>query len=192
MTPLTQTRLPIRDRAHAREIARQLPFGDLFKNGGSVDGFADWLFVKRKTFNGRNPLQQPGCTSTDVGTHPSEETTSMHCAENAPTRRSRTGNELARNSGQNSPRSKPGGPGRLSAPTSRWLSPSSVLAAGTTLQCLPTASHPRSPSLRGCSSGFWSSSRLLAVRTTRWTSMNGCTSRRKTTFDGALTNEARR
>lgn len=55
---MTKTRLPIRDRAHASEIARQLPFGDLFKNGGSVDGFADWLFVNRKTFNGRNPLQQ--------------------------------------------------------------------------------------------------------------------------------------
>jgi len=58
MTPLTCTRLPIRDRAHAGEIARQLSLGDLLKNGGAVDGFADWLFVERKTFNGRNPLQQ--------------------------------------------------------------------------------------------------------------------------------------
>jgi hypothetical protein len=60
MTPLTGTRQPIRDRAHAGEIARQLPLDDLFKNGGSVDGFADWLFVNRQTFNGSNPLQQAG------------------------------------------------------------------------------------------------------------------------------------
>lgn len=51
-------RISIRDRAHAREIARQLAFGDLLKGGGSATGFADWLFVRRKTFNGQSPLQQ--------------------------------------------------------------------------------------------------------------------------------------
>lgn len=58
MPPLTQSRVSICDRAHAGEIARQLPLDDLFKNGGSVGGFADWLFVMRETFNGRNPQQQ--------------------------------------------------------------------------------------------------------------------------------------
>jgi hypothetical protein len=58
MTALARSRLPIRDRTHTREIVRQLAFGDLLKDGGSGEGFADWLFVNRKTFNGRNPLQQ--------------------------------------------------------------------------------------------------------------------------------------
>jgi hypothetical protein len=58
MTQMTQTRVPIRDRAHACAMARQLPFGELFRDGGSVDGFADWLYMNRRTFNGRNPLQQ--------------------------------------------------------------------------------------------------------------------------------------
>jgi hypothetical protein len=56
--PLSRSRVQIRDRAHASEIARAIAFGPLFKNGGTVTGFADWLFVHRKTFNGPNPLQQ--------------------------------------------------------------------------------------------------------------------------------------
>lgn len=55
---LPPSRTPIRDRAHALQIARGLALGDLLKNGGSVEGFADWLFVRRKSFNGADPLQQ--------------------------------------------------------------------------------------------------------------------------------------
>ena len=51
-------RIQIRDRNHAREIARGIAFGTLFQNGGTVEGFADWLFVHRQSFNGANPLQQ--------------------------------------------------------------------------------------------------------------------------------------
>jgi len=54
--PLRRT--AIRARAHAAELAQQIAYGDLLRNGGSVSGFADWLFMNRKTFNGANPLQQ--------------------------------------------------------------------------------------------------------------------------------------
>jgi len=56
-SPLSR-RIHIRDRTHALEIARGIAFGTLLMNGGTVDGFADWLFVHRRTFNGANPLQQ--------------------------------------------------------------------------------------------------------------------------------------
>ena len=56
--PLSRSRISIRDRAHASEIAHGITFGELFKTGGTVEGFADWLFLRRKTFNGPNPLQQ--------------------------------------------------------------------------------------------------------------------------------------
>jgi hypothetical protein len=56
--PRSRSRIQLRDRTHAAEIARGITFGPLFKNGGTVAGFADWLFVHRKTFNGPNPLQQ--------------------------------------------------------------------------------------------------------------------------------------
>jgi hypothetical protein len=51
-------RTTIRDREHAQELARGIAIGDLLRNGGSVRGFADWLFVHRRTFNGANPAQQ--------------------------------------------------------------------------------------------------------------------------------------
>lgn len=57
-TPLIQGRFPIRDRAHARQIVQQLAFGDMFRSGQTAEGFADWLFLHRRTFNGANPLQQ--------------------------------------------------------------------------------------------------------------------------------------
>jgi hypothetical protein len=57
-SPLSGRRIQIRDRIHAREIASAIAFGTLFKNGGTVEGFADWLFVNRQTFNGPNPLHQ--------------------------------------------------------------------------------------------------------------------------------------
>lgn len=57
--PLRACRTPIRDRKHAAEIASQIDFGDLLNQGGSRGGFADWLFVNRKSFNGANVLQQP-------------------------------------------------------------------------------------------------------------------------------------
>ena len=58
MPRLPKSKTPIRDHNHALQIARGIDFGDLLKNGGSIHGFADWLFVLRKKFNGTNPLQQ--------------------------------------------------------------------------------------------------------------------------------------
>jgi hypothetical protein len=65
--PLARSRVEIRDRAHAHEIARAIPLASLFGNGGTVAGFADWLFVHRKTFNGANPLQQPSVYANRYG-----------------------------------------------------------------------------------------------------------------------------
>lgn len=48
----------IQDHEHAVRIVQSIPFGDLFKDGGTQEGFADWLFVRRKTFNAASPLQQ--------------------------------------------------------------------------------------------------------------------------------------
>lgn len=56
--PLSRRRIEIRDRAHARDIAQRITFGSLFNNGGTPNGFADWLFANRQTFNGANPLGQ--------------------------------------------------------------------------------------------------------------------------------------
>jgi hypothetical protein len=58
-TQLPKRRFLIQDRAHARRIAEAIAFDDLFKKGGTAKGFADWLFLKRRTFNAGNPLQQP-------------------------------------------------------------------------------------------------------------------------------------
>lgn len=57
-SPLDGRRIQIRGRLHALELARGIAFGTLFSNGGTVEGFADWLFVHRQTFNGQDPLQQ--------------------------------------------------------------------------------------------------------------------------------------
>lgn len=62
-------RVQIRDRSHAREIARGIAFGTLFDNGGTVEGFADWLFVHRRTFNGANPLQQASVYANRHSSH---------------------------------------------------------------------------------------------------------------------------
>jgi hypothetical protein len=57
-TTAAARRTAIRDRQHAQEVAQGVLLGNTPLGGGSVQGFADWLFVNRQTFNGANPMYQ--------------------------------------------------------------------------------------------------------------------------------------